>query len=429
MHQNQTKLNKLIAVLTPTIQPGQVIELTGLKSSLYNGQFGSIVASPNYDDLEQRYSVKLYSSQKTIKIKSINIKAILASQQVPIKRSLKRGDKVMIFNTLSAHNHKVGEIVTKHPSGKHSLLLEGKKVLCPETKLLLLKYGNCKALQNDEFNLRESKRTKNLRYRKEEALSTFLKTVINVPACYIISGQNDPLPESVKEQSICIDPYIKNKIVEPDRTRPLPIAIQDLEELIQLAPSSYDQKDSILWNILTAQKSQKMILEILQSAISISKRRIYIFRDSEYSSDLRLELLKQQDKANTTFALPVIKNKKDQKGNITEFSNRIYMIKNEYRRFIKTVLPENIENTEDLIEKSAFLEYENIQDIIKRIPFISPNQILDKSINPNEIFDELISSFLEKNGFIKVDEKKLLLDKGGQGSQGYEFNALIFEKP
>ena len=66
MHQNQTKLNKLIAVLTPTIQPGQVIELTGLKSSLYNGQFGSIVASPNYDDLEQRYSVKLYSSQKTI---------------------------------------------------------------------------------------------------------------------------------------------------------------------------------------------------------------------------------------------------------------------------------------------------------------------------------------------------------------------------
>ena len=132
MHQNQTKLNKLIAVLTPTIRPGQFIELTGLKSSEFNGQFGSIVASPNYDDLEKRYLVKLYSSQKTIKIKSINIKAILASQQAPIKRSLKPGDKVMIFNTSSAHNYKVGEIVTKDPSGKHILLLEGKKVLCPE---------------------------------------------------------------------------------------------------------------------------------------------------------------------------------------------------------------------------------------------------------------------------------------------------------
>lgn len=132
MYQNQTKLNKLIAVLTPTIQPGQDIELTGLKSSQYNGQFGYIVSAPNHDDLKQRYSVKLYDSQKTIKIKAINIKAILASQQAPIKRSLKPGDKVMIFNTSSAHNYKVGEIVTKDPSGKHILLLEGKKVLCPE---------------------------------------------------------------------------------------------------------------------------------------------------------------------------------------------------------------------------------------------------------------------------------------------------------
>ena len=207
--------------------------------------------------------------------------------------------------------------------------------------------------------------------------------------------------------------------MESNRTRPLPIAIEDLEELIQLAPSSYDQKDSILWNILTAQKSQKMILEILQSAISISKRRIYIFRDSEYSSDLRLELLKQQDKADTTFALPVIKNKKDQKGNITELCNKIYMVPNEYFHYISRLLPEDLKKTEDLVTKNLYFEYDDIQKIIQNLT----------SINPNQIFDKLISTFLKKNGFSNVIEKKLLLNKGGQDSRSYEFNALIFEKP